>query len=49
MEARAGVVTAVEVNGPIATPGKSKMFDIQSPTTWATILFVAAIIYLFLL
>lgn len=42
----AGVVTAVEVNGPIANPAVS-LWDPSSGGTWAAIWFVVAIIILF--
>jgi hypothetical protein len=44
---KAGVVTAVEVNGPIANPSSGKLIDKNSASTWATVLFVISIVMLF--
>jgi hypothetical protein len=51
MEAKAGVVTAAEVNGPIASPsGKvAGMWDASSPATWSVVWFLVAILILFVL
>lgn len=53
MEAHVGVVTAAEVNGPMATPGGGlslkDFFHPQAPATWAAIWFVAALLLLFVL
>lgn len=44
---RAGVVSAVEVNGPIANPQQGPLFNPQQGSTWSAIWFVVAIITLF--
>jgi len=44
---RAGVVGVAEVNGPAANPTGGSLWDLQSGSTWAAILFVVAIIVLF--
>lgn len=49
MQARAGVVTAVEVNGPMATGEGTNFADLSSPASWAVIWFLVAIIFLFVL
>ena len=43
---RAGVVSGVEVNGPMYNP-PTKVWDTQSGGTWALILFVIAVVVLF--
>lgn len=47
--AKAGVVGAIELEGPMASPGPRTKFDMGSPTTWGIIIFLAAIVYLFLM
>lgn len=48
--AKAGVVGAVELEGPMVTNGSGgNKFDLGSPVTWGVIIFVAAIVYLFLM
>lgn len=49
MGIRAGVVSAVEVQGPLANngSGSTSLVDPHSPSTWAVVLFVAAIVLLF--
>lgn len=49
MQARAGVVTAVEVNGPMATGEGVNYADLSSPASWALIFFLVAVIFLFVL
>lgn len=49
MEVHAGVVTAAEVNGPMATADGTKWLDFDSPATWATLWFLIACIFLFVL
>lgn len=44
---RAGVVSAVEVNGPMANPQQGSLWDVGSGATWSAIWFVVAIIMLF--
>ena len=44
---RAGVVTAVEVNGPAAQP-VGKTFDTSAPATWSLIIWVIAVLLLFI-
>lgn len=45
---RAGVVSAVEVNGPIANPSSGSLFDKNSAGTWAMVWFIVSIIMLFI-
>ena len=50
MDIRAGVVTAAEVNGPMATPSSGSDYaDPSAPSLWATVWFVVAILVLFVL
>lgn len=49
MQAHAGVVTAVEVNGPMATGEGTNFADWSSPATWALIWFLLALLLLFIL
>ena len=52
MLARAGVVTDVEVNGPMATGeplSLGQLFHPKSPATWALIWFLVAVAFLFIL
>lgn len=44
---RAGVVGVAEVNGPMANPGPSPLWDPQTGGTWAAIWFVIAFVVLF--
>ena len=46
MEARAGVVLATDVNGPMQVPG-GKLADTKSPGFWAFVWFVVAALLLF--
>lgn len=46
MEAKIGVITAGEVNMPAVSTG-GKMFGADQPSTWASIFFVVAVVYLF--
>lgn len=45
--ARAGVQTAIQVNGPINSDPPTNWLDKDSASTWAVGLFVASIIILF--
>ena len=48
--ARAGVVTAVEVNGPLNSSGSAgPMFDFGNGSTWALLWFIFAVIILFVI
>lgn len=53
MEVHAGVVSAAEVNGPMATPGSGMslgdLFHPKAPATWALIWFIVALLLLFVL
>jgi hypothetical protein len=51
VEARAGVYTGVEVNGPMTSPeGTSTKFaDFQSASFWSLMLFLLAVLVLFIL
>lgn len=44
---KAGVVSAVEVNGPVSNPSTGNLADIKSASTWMAIWFVVAIVMLF--
>lgn len=46
MEARAGVVLASEVNGPLSVPS-GKLLDTKSPGFWALVFFLIAALLLF--
>lgn len=48
-KASAGVVGAIELESPMASPGPGNKLDMGSPTTWGIVFFVAALVYLFLL
>lgn len=45
--ASAGVVTAAEVSGGMNIPSGNKGFDFSSPTTWAVVFVILALLYLF--
>lgn len=48
VQARVGVLTSADVNGPMPTPGGGgKMFDLSEGATWALIYFLVAIAILF--
>jgi len=46
---KAGVVSAVEVNGPINSTPQTNLWDPKSGGTWAAIWFVVAVIILFVI
>lgn len=48
MEARAGVVLATDVNGPMQVPS-GKMVDTKSPGFWAFVFFIVAALLLFVI
>lgn len=52
MQARAGVITDVEVNGPMPTGQSMSLGDLfhpKAPATWAFLWFLLAILFLFIL
>lgn len=52
VEARAGVITQVELAGPMATPGggitAKDLFHPGAPATWSLIWFLIAVLLLFI-
>lgn len=45
--ANVGLVTAVEVNGPMANPPAGKLFSKDSASTWAFAWFIVCVVMLF--
>lgn len=49
MKARAGVLTAAEIEGPMPTASGGSMFNLSEGATWSFIWFMVALILLFVL
>jgi hypothetical protein len=52
MQARAGLITDVEVNGPMPTGAPMSLGELlhpKAPATWALIWFLVAVLFLFIL